>query len=557
MGRSRAAKDTSLRQPKNRRISDILENTDTGTFIPGVDDVKKTFCNCSYCYKDISGKIRIKCAVCSDFYLCVECFSVGAEVQPHKNNHPYRIMDTLAFPFFCAEWNVDEEIILLEGLEIYGPSNWSKVAEHVGTKSKSQCVDHYNMMYMNSPCFPLPDMSYVLGNNKQKLQAMVREVSEINEAPSTSGEVDGKEVPQFSASIKSENQGKEGAVRLSSSSNTPSEAGHSGGFSCGNMPSESGKSASAIKVEDFQDELIGEQKPKISGGKGVFVKELFGYNSKREDFEIEYDNDAETILADMEFKDSDTDTEHFLKRQMLHAYNRRLDERKQRKDFVLDRNLLISYPSEKDLTLDERELSGQLKVFTRFHSKEKHDELLRSVIEERRILKRIEDLQEARAAGCVTSSEAERYIEQKRKKEMEEKPSQGGPDANFHLRDNRRKGEKRAIPGLGIKSHTISHSGEKSTSTPAGLIGLGVSEKWSITGFPGADELSEDEKQLCGDIRILPIHYLNMVQTMTTEISNGNVTKSSDAHTLFKVDPEKIDKVFHMLIRKGIVLKHE
>lgn len=71
----------------------------------------------------------------------------------------------------------------------------------------------------------------------------------------------------------------------------------------------------------------------------------------------------------------------------------RLDERKQRKDFVLDRNLLIPDPSEKDLTLDERELSNHFKVFTRFHSKEKHDELLRSVIEERRILKRIEDLQ--------------------------------------------------------------------------------------------------------------------------------------------------------------------
>lgn len=214
---------------------------------------------------------------------------------------------------------------------------------------------------------------------------------------------------------------------------------------------------------------------------------------------------------------------------------------------------MIPDPSEKDLTLDERKLSDHFKVFTRFHSKEKHDEFLRSVFEERRILKRIEDLQEARAAGCVTSSEAARYIEQKRKKEMEEKSSQGGPDGNFHLRANRRKGEKRTI-----KCHTISDSGEKSSSsTPAGLIGFGVSEKWDITGFPGADELSEDEKQLCGDIRILPIHYLNMVQTMTTEISNGNVTKSSDAHTLFKVDPEKIDKVFDMLIRKGIVLKHD
>lgn len=48
--------------------------------------------NCDYCQKDITGKIRIKCAVCPDFDLCVECMSVGAEITPHKSDHPYRVM---------------------------------------------------------------------------------------------------------------------------------------------------------------------------------------------------------------------------------------------------------------------------------------------------------------------------------------------------------------------------------------------------------------------------------------------------------------------------------
>lgn len=52
----------------------------------------KALYHCNYCNKDISGKIRIKCAVCSDFDLCIECFSVGAEVKPHKSNHLYRVM---------------------------------------------------------------------------------------------------------------------------------------------------------------------------------------------------------------------------------------------------------------------------------------------------------------------------------------------------------------------------------------------------------------------------------------------------------------------------------
>lgn len=43
-----------------------------------------------------------------------------------------------------------------QGIGMYGFGNWTEVSEHVGTKSRSQCIDHYNAIYMNSPCFPLP-----------------------------------------------------------------------------------------------------------------------------------------------------------------------------------------------------------------------------------------------------------------------------------------------------------------------------------------------------------------------------------------------------------------
>lgn len=72
----------------------------------GLSDGKKALYHCNYCNKDISGKIRIKCALCSDFDLCIECFSVGAEVHPHKSNHPYRVMvnnlneNLIMYPFY-------------------------------------------------------------------------------------------------------------------------------------------------------------------------------------------------------------------------------------------------------------------------------------------------------------------------------------------------------------------------------------------------------------------------------------------------------------------------
>ena len=50
--------------------------------------------------------MRIKCAVCPDFDLCLECFSVGAEVTPHASSHAYRVVDSLTFPLFHPDWGV-------------------------------------------------------------------------------------------------------------------------------------------------------------------------------------------------------------------------------------------------------------------------------------------------------------------------------------------------------------------------------------------------------------------------------------------------------------------
>jgi transcriptional adapter 2-alpha len=74
-----------------------------------------------------------------DFDLCVECFSVGVELNDkkndHKNTHSYKVMDFLAFPLHHPAWGADEEQLLLEGIDMYGIGNWQAVSEHVGEKS--------------------------------------------------------------------------------------------------------------------------------------------------------------------------------------------------------------------------------------------------------------------------------------------------------------------------------------------------------------------------------------------------------------------------------------
>lgn len=566
MGRSRTVsrpteEDLNQRSKRKKTASGSVENVELPS--AGLGQVPSeakgpALYHCNYCNKDLSGMVRIKCAVCPDFDLCVECFSVGAEITPHKCNHPYRVMDNLSFPLICPDWNADEEILLLEAIEMYGFGNWAEVAEHVGTKSKSQCIDHCNAIYMNSPCFPLPDLSHVMGKSREELLAMAKGNGLVKKEFTTHGELTLKQESPAGAKVKYETPRKEDPAHQSSCSLTGEIGSHIDSRSGGNTFLVAGKKTSnmaqikdGIKVEETQaDRSIGEKKPRVFTEEEPSMTELSGYNFKRQEFEIEYDNDAEQLLADMEFKDTDTKAERELKLRVLHIYSKRLDERKRRKDFILERNLLYPDPFERNLSPEEKEIYQRYKVFMRFHSKEEHRELLKSVIEEHRIVKRIQELQEARAAGCRTAAEANKFIEEKRKKEAEENAQrlkesvQAGPSGKVLLH-----GSPRGI----VRGSTGLQPFSKESSTVLGQTTLSTLDDWDITGFIGADLLSDSEKQLCSEIRILPSHYLSMLQTLSMEIMKGNISKKSDAHNLFKVEPSKVDRVYDMLVKKGIV----
>jgi transcriptional adapter 2-alpha len=115
--------------------------------------------HCDYCQRDISNVTRIKCSICSDFDLCLDCFSVGVELNEHKSNHDYQVVDQMNFPLFDERWGADEELLLLEAIGLYGMGNWADIADHVATKSSDECERHYFEAYMTSTTAPLPDMS--------------------------------------------------------------------------------------------------------------------------------------------------------------------------------------------------------------------------------------------------------------------------------------------------------------------------------------------------------------------------------------------------------------
>ena len=130
--------------------------------------------------------------------------------------------------------------------------------------------------------------------------------------------------------------------------------------------------------------------------------EVFGYYPLRRDFDIEHDCEAENYIADMEFegrylsKDNDTDKEIELKKEILELFNKRLDERIKRKNFVIDHGLL---DLERQAVLDRapkevKAIRRKLAVFERFHSQAEHDELVSTVLKIRELNRRIKNLEE-------------------------------------------------------------------------------------------------------------------------------------------------------------------
>jgi transcriptional adapter 2-alpha len=62
--------------------------------------------------------------------------------------------------------------------------------------------------------------------------------------------------------------------------------------------------------------------------------------------------------------------------------------------------------------------------------------------------------------------------------------------------------------------------------------------------------LSLQEKQLCCQAHLLPVHYLKMQEVIVKELFKGTVQKKSDARGFFKVDAAKVDLVYEMVVKK-------
>ncbi|MBA0765086.1 hypothetical protein Gotri_014344 [Gossypium trilobum] len=77
-----------------------------------------------------------------DTLLCSDCFHDGRFFSGHSSIDFVRVESKDYGDLDGESWSDQETLMLLEALEIYN-ENWNEIAEHVGTKSKAQCILHF------------------------------------------------------------------------------------------------------------------------------------------------------------------------------------------------------------------------------------------------------------------------------------------------------------------------------------------------------------------------------------------------------------------------------
>ncbi|KFG58481.1 ADA2-A transcriptional co-activator SAGA component, partial [Toxoplasma gondii RUB] len=235
-------------------------------------------------------------------------------------------------------------------------------------KTSAECEQHYTEVYLNSRTSPLPDTSALLmGRDGGPLK-----LAEMEEAQ--------KERGTQETSKTGEEEKKEGE--------------------------------NAEHDEDDASRPAGGVAPPSRAGTAKPTHSIVGYWPLRGDFDVEYDNDAELILADMEFKEDEAVQERYLKLQIIEIYNSKLDERLYRKRTVINRGLLDTktlHQREKKRTKEERDLHNLFKPLARFHSDEEQERLVQLLIEEKRIRARLSMLHEWKSLGLKTADDVGEY----------------------------------------------------------------------------------------------------------------------------------------------------
>ena len=184
---------------------------------------------------------------------------LGRENEKHSRTSDYHVVNKLNFPLFDLNWTAEEELLMLEGLEKCGFGNWNDIAELIGTdKTKDDVEKHYEKYYLAQKK-NLPPVNAILTKRDDKNRLVM---------PPKAHKMD----------IESEGKSKKKGFNRAQSIDKRDPATIT-------QVSQLSKVPNTVVNKDSN----------------ASASEIVGYMPLRGDFDFEFDNEAELLLAELEF----------------------------------------------------------------------------------------------------------------------------------------------------------------------------------------------------------------------------------------------------------------
>ncbi|MCJ1478563.1 Transcriptional adapter ada2 [Lambiella insularis] len=494
---------------------------------------------CDVCSADITSTVRLRCAnpTCNDYDLCVPCFSNGSASRDHApSTHAFSVIEQHSIPIYTADWGADEELLLLEGAEVYGLGSWADIADHIGGyRTKEEVRDHYIDTYIRSSNFPLPD------------RADPKDKSLLDENPRE----------EFQARKKRRIEERKEAARTA--------------------PPAAPK-----------------QKPTASV---PACHEVQGYMPGRLEFETEFANEAEEAVQHMQFEPGDglnprtgeLEPETELKMVVFDIYNARLTTRAERKKVIFEHHLLEYRKNaalDKKRTKEERDLQNKTKPFARMMNHKDFQEFSSGLEYEHNLRQAIAQLQDWRHMRIGDLKSGEKYEAEKQTRAQRPAPT-GSLDRQAGVRP------AKPVPPIETPSATTALTapelperlkvtqlplvpsmlnGQTKGSPTNGASNVSTSNvktQYSVTPITGVTPLKltsenatdsqilpREELELCSTLRIMPKAYLVIKESLLREaMKTGGNLKRKAAREVCKIDASKLSRIYEFFVQSGWVQK--
>lgn len=496
--------------------------------------------HCDVCSVDVTSTVRISCAhsSCHEYDLCVPCFAAGESTKNHDpRTHPFSVIEQNSVPIYAPDWGADEELLLLEGAEIYGLGSWADIADHIGGyRNKDEVRDHYIDTYVNSSNFPLPELA------DPKDKSLQEEISK----------------EEFQARKKRRIEERKEAAKAAPPA-TP------------------------------------KQKPTASV---PACHEVQGYMPGRLEFETEFANDAEEAVQHMQFEpgnglnaNGEMDPEMELKMIVKDIYNARLTARTERKKILFEHNLLEYRKNaalDKKRTKEEKDLLNKAKPFARMMNRDDFEDFSKGLEYEHNLRLAIAQLQEWRTMGignlksgekyeqeklqraqrAITQGQFDRFASSRPKPQQPEVPTAATqltlPELPLRLQQNGKSTSAEPPPVLNDFDKAFASNNLNGTATPQPvktkfvvppINGLAP---WKLENDKAADLhlLNKEEIELCNILHLQPKPYLVIKEHLLKEaMKQGGSLKKKDARTMCKIDVAKSSRVYDFMVHSGWISK--